>query len=93
MTPRATKVQMHPFLYTKRRSHHHIPPILSMTDPSNRPAQVSNTKTLLPAWMFARVNIWASVSYLRWLRHRKTHAWRHTSAPLRSAPSGDKPLR
>lgn len=50
-----------------------VPPILSMTAPSTRPAQVSNTRTLLPAWMFARVNIWASVSYRRWLHHTKKH--------------------
>lgn len=57
--------------YTQQK--HHVPPILSMTAPSTRPAQVSNTKTLLPAWMFARVNIWASVSYRRWLHYTKTH--------------------
>lgn len=58
-----------------------LPPILSMMDPSTSPAQVSNTNTLLPAWMFARVSIWASVSYRRWLRHMETFvSCRHLTA-------------
>lgn len=46
-----------------------------MTAPNTRPEQVSNTKTLLPAWTFARVNIWASVSYRRWLHHTKNTSY------------------
>lgn len=58
-----------------------LPPILSMMDPSTSPAQVSNTNTLLPAWMFARVSIWASVSYRRWLRHMEIFvSCRHLTA-------------
>lgn len=58
--------------YKQQKSEVNAPPILSMTDPSTRPAHVSNTNTLLPAWMFARVNIWARVSYRRWLRDTET---------------------
>lgn len=44
-----------------------------MTEPRTRPEHVSNTRTLLPAWMFASVRIWASVSYRRWLHHTETN--------------------
>lgn len=61
-----------------------IPPILSMTEPSTRPEHVSNTRTLLPAWMFASVRIWASVSYRRWLHHTETNRTSNLSALLKT---------
>lgn len=61
-----------------------IPPILSMTEPSTRPEHVSNTRTLLPAWMFASVRIWASVSYRRWLHHTETNCTSNLSALLKN---------
>lgn len=55
-----------------------VPPILSMTAPRTRPEQVSNTKTLLPAWTFASVNIWASVSCRKWLAYNTKGTTSHT---------------
>lgn len=44
-----------------------LPPILSITAPSTNPTQVSITIILLPARTFPQLNIWASVSYRKWL--------------------------
>lgn len=67
-----------------------VPPILSMTAPRTRPEQVSNTKTLLPAWMFASVNIWASVSCRKWLH--KTHYRHYTPQDSLPAPENSPNL-